>query len=58
MVVLGARAVSYERGTPVGAVHVLDFEYPMYEDEGVRTFTSGIQGYLAYKKTPPPRTLP
>ena len=45
MVDLGGGALSYERGTPVG---------PLREQLGVLW---GLQGYLAYKKQPPRRTL-
>ena len=47
MVVLGWGGVTFERGTPVRANQ---FEEP-------NTREKDLQGYLAHKKTNPPRTL-
>ena len=43
MLVLGRSAVSYERGTPVGLLALRE-----------ATTTNTTEGYLAYKKVPPP----
>ena len=45
MVVLGGVAVSYERGTPVVAVHI--------PTPGL--LRPGLQGYLAHQNPPPPQ---
>ena len=50
MVVLGGGAVSYERGTPVAG-------NPPAESRCLPNWRAQIQGYLAHKKTPPPRTV-
>ena len=52
MVVLGGAAVSFERGNPVRS----EFFWRLGPDL-TRPSREGIQGYLAHKKPPPPRTL-
>ena len=51
MVVLGGAAVPYERGTPV-----LGRSAAPHARRVVVARLGSLQGYLAHKNTPPPRT--
>ena len=53
MVVLGGGAFSYERGIPVGPY--IRPSQPLHPPK--KASGRGLQGYLAHKKLPPPRTL-
>jgi len=65
---LGGRAVSYERGTPVTNASLCRQAKAAKAPKKITGFPKkllisldkviqGVQGYLAHKKIPPPRTL-
>jgi len=53
MVVLGAGAVCYERGTPVVPLPLAPPQ-PLARRGRVRPFVEILPGYLAHRKQPPP----